>query len=256
MPKPKEIVDNPDRIFIVGDIHGCPEETEVLVKHIIDKESLSKNDQLIFIGDYVDRGPDSKSVVDFLIGVKNDFPKTIFLCGNHEDMMLDFMGYEGSMGNAYLFNGGLETLQSYGVKSPRGAGKQLKNLMPEDHLEFYLSLDNYVLVESFALAHAGLNPLRDLRNQIDTDLYWIREAFIDNPHYFDCTVIFGHTPYENVFFDLPFKIGIDTGLVYGNILTCIELKNEQIFQVESGDNDVIVGVYHSQDVERFKGKQA
>ena len=79
--------------------------------------------------------------------------------------------------------------------------------------------------------HAGLNPLRDLTAQNDNDVYWIRDEFLNNVHSFMKTVVFGHTPHQEIFIDMPFKIGIDTGLVFGNKLTCLELKSGLVFQV-------------------------
>jgi serine/threonine protein phosphatase 1 len=100
------------RFFIVGDIHACPQELEALLASL----ELQAEDRLVFLGDYVDRGPDARAVVDLLLGMKADnVCQMIFLKGNHEDMFLDFLGYEGRYGEAFLVNGGNATVQSYGI---------------------------------------------------------------------------------------------------------------------------------------------
>ena len=231
------IENQPDRVFVVGDIHGCVDEIEVLYGHLKDKEGLSHSDRLIFLGDYVDRGPDSKGVIDLMLQIEVDFPNSVFLKGNHEDMMLAFLGFEGQGAHFYLPNGGVETLESYGITS-RDELEGALDIIPEEHQLFLQGLDRIVHLDKYVIVHAGLNPLRDLRSQVDEDLFWIRDEFIQNVHYFDKTVIFGHTPYQNVFFDLPYKMGIDTGLVYGNMLTCVELGGGTAYQVAREDTVV------------------
>lgn len=253
LAKYREIQEMPDRLFAVGDIHGCLDETKVLLEFLVGEQSLSARDLVIFIGDYVDRGPQSKQVVDLLLQFKAAFPTTVFLRGNHEDMLLHFLGYPGREGRAYLANGGASFFESYGVSPfPPAAdefgpdGKMnvpvsseeyalnLHKLLPHDHMAFFLGLERYVICSDYVFAHAGVNPLRDLRSQTDNDLYWIRDEFIQNVHYFRRAVVFGHTPYENVLFHFPYKIGIDTGLVYGNRLSCIEVVQRRVHQVTKG----------------------
>jgi serine/threonine protein phosphatase 1 len=229
----------PERIFAIGDVHGCSRELGALLEHLVGKENLSDKDQLVFIGDYIDRGPDSRGVINLLLGMKEDHPSTVFLKGNHEDMLLSFLGYEGHMGEVYLYNGGKDFLASYGIK-PNDEPSEILDLLPKNHLSFLLNLESYVGLGGYVFAHAGLDPLRDLNSQLDSDLFWIREAFIANIHRFEKVVVFGHTPYHEVMFDLPYKIGIDTGLVYGNKLTCLELVNRQMTQVDHGENKVKV----------------
>lgn len=207
--KPKEIAELSGRLFVVGDLHGCALETAVLLEYLQKDEQLAEDDQLVFVGDYIDRGPDSRSVVELMLAIQETFPKTIFLKGNHEDMMLSFLGFDGVMGSSYLYNGGAFTLRSYDLSSDDP--EAFLKLMPEKHLEFYKRLERYVIIQDFIVVHAGLNPLRDLTSQLDEDLFWIRDEFIANIHYFDKTVIFGHTPYQDVMFHRPYKIGIDTG---------------------------------------------
>jgi serine/threonine protein phosphatase 1 len=231
-PKFVEVKDHTGRIYAFGDIHGCFREFDLLLSHLIKKKDLVEEDILLFIGDYVDRGPASKEVIERLINLESETrAKVICLKGNHEDMMLSFLGFEGTLGQGYLLNGGMETLASYGVKALLPP-EELVAELPDAHLAFLRGLERYAIIDDFVFAHAGLNPLRDLRFQLNDDLFWIRDEFIANMHYFEKTVVFGHTPFEDVLFHLPYKIGIDTGLVYGSALTCVEVRDEQVFQIE------------------------
>lgn len=237
--KLRDINDDSERVFAIGDIHGCRNELNTLLTHLYESENLTQRDLVIFIGDYVDRGPDSRGVIDRLIDFQQEFPKSVFLRGNHEDMLLDHLGFGGRMGQAYLFNGGDATFKSYQIPLGDTPKAQLEQI-PEEHIDFLVGLEGYVQVGSYVFAHAGLSPIRDLNAQEEQDIYWIRDEFIQNKHPFPKTVVFGHTPYENVFFEPPFKIGIDTGLVYGNLLSCVELASQTIHQVRSGENKVTV----------------
>lgn len=233
----KEIDTLPQRLFVVGDVHGCATEAELMINHLRGAEKLCKQDTLCFIGDYIDRGPESRQVVDLMLELKREFPATIFLKGNHEDMLLNFLGFEGTNSFSYLKNGGMLTFESYGIPTPDNLEEVLRRMTPQ-HVEFFRTLDNYVLIGPYVLAHAGVHPLKDLYKQEYEDLFWIRDEFIQNIHNFEKTVIFGHTPYWEVMFHLPYKIGIDTGLVYGNKLTCIELNERRILQIKRGEIQV------------------
>lgn len=234
-----EITDELERVYVVGDIHGCSRELTVLLEHLVKREKLSERDLVIFVGDYIDRGKDSKGTIETLVHFQSKFPATLFLKGNHEDMLLDFLGFGGTMGHSYLANGGADTINSYGL-SVLASPEEICDMLPKEHIAFFLSLQSYCMWGDYIVAHAGLNPLRDMRAQLDEDLFWIRDEFINNIHVFKKTVVFGHTPYQDVLFHLPYKIGLDTGLVYGNRLSCIELKGKQIFQVLAGGQEVRV----------------
>ena len=226
-----------ERIFVVGDIHGCPDEPEILLNHLENEFGLAVGDVLVFLGDYIDRGPNSKAVIDLMLDYKRRFPKARFLKGNHEDMLMDFLGFGGRLGEGFLYNGGLETIQSYGI-SVFAPPEEMVSAMPPDHFKFFCDLHSILEIEHFLCVHAGLNPLRELNSQNDNDVFWIREEFIKNVHQFQKTVVFGHTPYQDIFPQLPYKVGIDTGLVFGNKLSCIELRSGKVVQIGRGDKEV------------------
>ena len=216
------------RTFVIGDIHGCPDEVSCLLDTLVPTDS----DTVVFLGDYIDRGPSPKAVVDRLLRLRHEGPHCVFLKGNHEDMFLAFLGYAGRYGEAFLFNGGAVTLRSYGLTESRTSG------LPPDHLEFFRSLELTYAHKGFLCVHAGVVPTRPLEEQGEDDLLWVRDEFISQPHRFPWTVLFGHTPHREVFVDLPYKIGLDTGLVYWNKLSCLELEHQELFQIRRGERAV------------------
>ena len=202
-----------NKIFAIGDIHGCADKLKALMKEIpVDYA----NDTLVFIGDYIDRGPDSFEVVDYLVDLKKEHPDIVFLKGNHEDMLQKYL--EGTDRFTYLFNGGQKTLDSYLNRT----NKSEFSPIPSDHLEFYQSLVLHYETEDYLFVHAGLREKIPLKKQNPQELLWIREDFIDSKFDFGKRVIFGHTPFAEPLL-LSNKIGIDTGAVYGNRLTCVQL---------------------------------
>ena len=230
------------KCYVIGDVHGCLSELASLVESL----PLERGDTVVFLGDYIDRGPDSKGVIDYLVGLRRrGGQQTVFLRGNHEDMMLSYMGLSGHHGDSFLMNGGLETLASYGVAAPArspGAadGERLLAALPPEHAEFFMKLDPWYFVDGFLCVHAGINPQRSWEDQADEELIWIRHEFITNAHALPQTILFGHTPMREVFFDLPYKIGLDTGLVYGNALSCLELTGRTLYQIRNGGRQVSV----------------
>ena len=208
------------KLFAIGDIHGCYDRLKALVEKIpID----FSRDTLLFIGDYIDRGPHSAEVVDYLIQLKKRVKDVIFLKGNHEDMLDKFLNGDDRF--TYLLNGGQQTLDSY-LKKP----VQPKSFpIPPDHVEFFKSLRLYYETEEFIFVHAGLRPRTPLEAQSTEDLLWIRDNFISTKYDFGKRVIFGHTPLKKPLVE-PNKIGIDTGAVYGNALTCVQLPELVFFK--------------------------
>jgi serine/threonine protein phosphatase 1 len=151
-------------------------------------------------------------------------------------MFLAYLGYPGRYADAFCWNGGDATLASYGLHGLSGAAAAAR--LPPTHRAFFLSLRSYAYVERFFCVHAGVRPTRPLDAQSEEDLLWIREEFIAEPHAFPYTVLYGHTPQRDVNVDLPFKIGLDTGLVYGNLLSCLELSQRELWQVARGAHSV------------------
>jgi serine/threonine protein phosphatase 1 len=152
-------------------------------------------------------------------------------------MFLSFLGEGGRHGDAFLANGGATTLRSYGLDGEMG--EISPQHLPADHVQFFRSLTLQYRHGAFLCVHAGLDPTRALGEQREEDLLWIRGAFCDRDHPFPFTVLYGHTPYRDVYVDLPYKIGLDTGCVYGNMLTCLEVNSETVFQIQRGGSRVV-----------------
>ncbi|MCK9275226.1 MAG: serine/threonine protein phosphatase [Syntrophales bacterium] len=212
-----------ERIFAIGDIHGCLAKLEKMIRMIpFDHE----NDRLVFIGDYIDRGPDSKGVVDYVITLRHYYEKVICLMGNHEQMLLDFV-LHGIGREIYFLNGGDATADSYGyIHEPAG----IKIKIPPDHINFFTTLLPFYETDEYIFVHAGLRPGIPLSRQDFDDTIWIRNEFIQSNWDFGKIIIFGHTPARSPLLEFN-KIGIDTGAVYGGKLTCIELPSRKIYQV-------------------------
>ena len=220
------------RLFAIGDIHGCVDELAAMVKSVAPR----RGDTVVFVGDYIDRGPSSSEVIDFMLELPRTGAECVFLKGNHEDMMLSFMGFPGHYGESFLFNGGAQTLESYGIGETALEGTP--EILPAAHLEFLKGLATSYHRPPYLFVHAGIQPARALEEQDVEDMLWIRQEFIFNAHPLDATVVFGHTPMRAVMVDLPYKLGIDTGLVYGGKLTCLEFTEGVAYQVARGSRQV------------------
>lgn len=209
------------KTLIIGDIHGCLDMFQRLMDELDWNPSA---DRLILIGDYVDRGNDAKGVIDYVLRLKRESHKLDCLIGNHERMFLDYLS--GLDVNSFILNGGLSTLRSYkedrrGIENP---------LIPPSHLDFLSSLSSIVKLDDYYVVHAGFRPGVKIDKQDPFDMVWIREEFIYSDHDFGKPVIFGHTPFYTPLV-LKNKIGIDTGAVYGNRLTCLELPEKRFHSV-------------------------
>lgn len=209
------------RVFAIGDIHGCFDKLLSLMDIVdIDWEK----DTLVFIGDYIDRGPEVKEVVDYLLDLGRREQKVIFLRGNHELMLQRYL--HGIDKFTFLYNGGQATLDSY----LKGCYELQGNFIPASHLEFFDNLRMYYETDDYIFVHAGLKANIPLEEQDEWDMLWIREDFILSDFDFGKRVIFGHTPFREPLVQHN-KIGIDTGAVYGNKLTCVELPAERFYSV-------------------------
>ena len=222
--------------YVIGDIHGCVAELSRLVEGL----PLAQGDRVVFLGDYIDRGPDSRAVVSYLLSLQHEYStiEFVFLKGNHEDMLLSYLGLSGQHGDMFLANGGKATLASYDIETDKVTTEHALSMIPASHLNFFQGLNHYYIMDPFLCVHAGIQPEKPLAEQTDEELFWIRNSFIYRSHTLPYTVLFGHTPQSTVFYDLPFKVGLDTGLVYGNMLTCLEVDEKVLFQIGRGRKNV------------------
>lgn len=220
------------RIYAIGDIHGALEHLDGLIAKIEKDAGDLADAQLVFLGDYVDRGPDSKGVIDRLIALKKDHPGAVFLKGNHEAVMLDFLS-DPDEALEWLEWGGDQTLRSYGVsgvltKAGEDLSAALADALPKAHRAF---LDDLVLTHvasDYLFVHAGIRPGVAIEDQDEDDLLWIRKRFHDataneRPEY---TVVHGHHPTKKPV-DAGWRIGVDTGACWSGVLTAVCLDGEK-----------------------------
>jgi serine/threonine protein phosphatase 1 len=197
------------RLLAVGDIHGCLDHLERLMARV----EPTAADRVVFLGDFIDRGPDGKGVLDYLLDFGRRFPRSVFLKGNHEAMFLDFLADRDQL--MFLYNGGGTTLESY---------REAEVIrIPKAHLDFLAGLPACFATEDFIFVHAGLRPGLPLEAQEERDLLWIRNEFIASDYDWGRTVVFGHTPVREPFFS-DNKIGVDTGAVFGRVLSCCDVR--------------------------------
>lgn len=214
------------RLFVVGDIHGCYNE---LIR-LLDKTDnmIEEGDQYVFLGDYIDRGPNSKQVIDLLIARSKDHPNEhIFIKGNHEDMLIN--KYPG-----FFMNGGYDTIKSYGC-SDTESYRFWDEYVPSSHKNFLEDLRTYYKVGRTVCVHAGLDPEKELEEQYEQTMIWSRQTVgYDGFYKGDLFVVYGHTPVEKKI-DRQNQLGIDTGCVFGNKLTCAIIAPEEGISLGSVD---------------------
>lgn len=225
------------RIYAVGDIHGRADLLVRLMELITaDRESGSERTPIVFLGDYVDRGLQSREVIDYLIELTRDDRFSVrFLKGNHEAAMLDFIARPES-GAAWLGYGGAETLYSYGVRAPSLTAKTdmlhrtadaLRERLPLSHVDFLTHLELWVRHGDYLFVHAGLRPGRALEAQDEQDLLTIRDPFLKARNKFPFRVVHGHTPGDAVHIDAR-RICVDTGAYVTGKLSAVRLEGGEV----------------------------
>jgi serine/threonine protein phosphatase 1 len=225
--------------YAIGDIHGCLDKVVRLLEVL---RYDPATDRLIFLGDYIDRGPDSKGVLDLLLHLQQANPANVFLMGNHEDNFLTYLqacltdeGDSSWRTEPFFAGGGAATLLSYHPHFRNPQDSHLRHAIPPEHLAFLMDLPLCWTNETYISVHAGVRPGIPLERQHANDLLRIRSPFLHTPHGLGKWVVFGHTPFREVKRDAD-KIGIDTGACYADLgygkLTALCLQTQQTFQVE------------------------
>lgn len=225
------------RVYAVGDVHGRHDLLDQLARLIEADAQQSRNAgiefEAIFLGDYIDRGIESRRVVERL--ASGDFPMPVrCLLGNHEMMMLSFLD-AADAGDLWLLNGGLETLFSYGVDAQRmppgtrleKARTELIAALPAHHQRFLRRLELSAEIGDYFFCHAGVRPGVPLAQQRRDDLIWIREPFLSGETSFGKRIVHGHTPVMEA--DIrAHRINVDTGAYLTNRLTCAVLEEDTV----------------------------
>lgn len=212
------------RTIAIGDIHGCADALDCL----IDAVAPGADDVVIMLGDYIDRGPQSRKVVDRLIRL-NEQCQLIALLGDHEEMLLDALKDPTTL-EKWLSCGGTSTLHSYGWKV--GVRRQLSEWIPETHQQFLRSCHSYHESPTHLFMHAGYVPELSMSEQPSLALLWrVTNVATARAHCSGKVVIVGHTPQLNgEVLNLGFLICIDTNCVRGGWLTALDISNGMIWQ--------------------------
>jgi serine/threonine protein phosphatase 1 len=227
------------RVYAIGDIHGCSALLSGMLGRVEADLAARPHPHplLVFLGDYVDRGPDSRGTIDRLIAVGKGSVPARFLLGNHDAMLLTFVDapedlvrplhwLDGSMGGA-------ETLGSYGVAHRPGSADLRPShaafvaALPAAHRTFLESCERLVQVGGYAFAHAGIRPGVALAQQDADDLIWIREPFLSSSADHGVKVVHGHTIVPEVEHHRN-RIAVDTGAVKTGVLSCVVLEGAEV----------------------------
>jgi serine/threonine protein phosphatase 1 len=230
------------RVYSIGDIHGRLDLLEELHEMILkDCEGFNGTKVVVYLGDYIDRGAQSKQVLDLLIEQPLAGFETVHLLGNHEHAMLDFLRNPSGVGAAWLTFGGQVTCLSYGV----GLGRIIMNMdlellseelaekLPQSHLDLLSNMPLTHIEGSYYFVHAGIRPDESLENQEPGDLLWIREEFTRSRRCHQYIIVHGHTISMEVE-SLPNRIGIDTGAYQTGLLTALVLEGSEQRLLQTG----------------------
>lgn len=237
------------RAYAVGDIHGRLDLLLSLL-HLIEDDVRGRRTiptSIVFLGDLIDRGPDSAGVVELLSTYRPPFANTLFLMGNHEEVMLRVLEGDAGLFSQWMKFGGGECAHSYGLQpavlkkmSPTDAIALLKDRIPHKHVEFLASFSDTISFGNYLFVHAGIRPGTSLADQAQTDLRWIREPFLADERDHGHVVVHGHTISEEVE-QHSNRIGIDTGAYRSGVLTALGIEETNRWFLQTEDTLFNVG---------------
>ncbi|MBX7492251.1 serine/threonine protein phosphatase [Qipengyuania sp. 1NDW9] len=238
-----------ERWYVIGDVHGRKDLLEALKVAIEDDdaEAGEADTTVVFLGDLVDRGPDSAGVIK-LARKWGKERKVRYLAGNHEEMFLQSFDDKEVLRH-FLKHGGRETVLSYGMKRKEynklkvsDLQEAMHDLVPKKDREFLESFEEMIVVGDYVLAHAGINPARPIDEQKRSDLLWIRERFLRHKEPFSHVVVHGHTIFEAVE-DQEHRIGIDTGAFRTGRLTAMVIEGDRRRTIQAvADEDGAISI--------------
>jgi serine/threonine protein phosphatase 1 len=223
------------RAYAIGDVHGRLDLLEQLLSEIERDRSERPTPKtlLVFLGDLIDRGPHSAQVIERLRTYSSDDARTVFLLGNHEEVLLRILDGDTSLIPSWLQFGGRQCLQSYGADSRRIARETdekaleiIRGVIPEAHVAFLNSFIDSCRFGDYLFVHAGIRPGVAIDDQQQSDLRWIREPFLFDDTDHGCVVVHGHTICDEVE-ERPNRIGVDTGAYRTGILTALVVEGNE-----------------------------
>ena len=245
-------INNISQVFTIGDIHGCSGLLKKIHKKILNKsEKVKGNKILVYLGDYIDRGSKVKETIDTIINFKPKNFKCVFLRGNHDQMLLDFVNNKRDSLGIWLYNGGAATLKSYcgsaianklnnSSSREQSIRETFVKSLPSRDLKFFNNLQFSYTWKDYFFVHAGIDPNRPLDNQREIDMIWTRAPeFLVSDQPFEKMIVHGHTPNERVE-EKSNRINLDTGAVYSELgkLSCmfIDAKENRREFFATGDS--------------------
>ena len=228
------------RVYAIGDIHGELALLEQVIGRIEQDiaERKRKRCILVFLGDLIDRGPDSAGVVERLRTYRHPALRTVFIGGNHEEVLLRILAGEDSLVPSWLRFGGLDCVKSYGLGADLPAlptelaGSKIRGAVPQSHRTFLESFVDSFRAGDYLFVHAGIRPGVALDRQAPEDLRWIRSPFLDWPGAHEAMVVHGHTISSEIE-ELPGRIGIDTGAYLHGRLTAVALEGAERWYLQA-----------------------
>lgn len=245
--KPSRPIDNASvpegrRVYAIGDVHGRNDLLNILIEKILadDGGRSAAESEIIFLGDLIDRGPDSAQVIETTMQLKENAGAVRFLMGNHEEVYLEAVRGEEKAVRFFNRIGGRETILSYDITMKEYIGldmaqlaERMPSLVPQHHIDFVSAFENMITIGDYAFVHAGIKPGIALTEQEPKHLRWIREEFLeeDSPH--EKVIVYGHTISDNVV-EANNRIGIDTGAYESGKLTALVLEGSERRYLDTG----------------------
>lgn len=229
------------RAYVVGDIHGRLDLLEQLLEKIHDDMARrpARKVLLVFVGDLIDRGPSSAQVLERLRTYNHRSVETVFLLGNHEEVLLRILKGEAELITKWRWFGGTECLESYGVQTAKLAELNdeealdiVRKAIPQEHVEFLETFDDSCRFGDYLFVHAGIRPGVEIDQQRQSDLRWIREPFLFDETDHGFVVVHGHTIRPEVE-KRPNRIGIDTGAYKSGVLTALAIERSETWLLDT-----------------------
>lgn len=239
--RPKASVPEGQRLYAIGDIHGRDDLLEMLLDKIMEDDAARDvaDQQLIFLGDLIDRGPASAAVVERAMAVAAALPNTRLLMGNHEEVFLKAIAGDEKAMRFFCRIGGRETILSYGMSEQdynrfdyAELVEETARIVPQAHRRFIESFENMVLVGDYAFVHAGIKPEVPLDEQQPSDLRWIRDSFLDHKAPHARIVVHGHSITPGIE-ERVNRIGIDTGAYATGRLSAMGFEGSTRWPIEA-----------------------
>ena len=225
----------PAAVYAIGDVHGCHQQLIALEAQIVaDGAGLEGEKWLVTLGDHIDRGPAAAAVIEHLLSPVPAGFRRFSLLGNHEALLLDFLG-DPAKADHWFDEGGAETLLSYDL-DPFGPPAAIAAQFPPHHCAFIASLPLYLLLPGWLFVHAGIRPGIPLADQTEHDLLWIRAPFLTSQLTGGFRIVHGHTPEDDVVVT-PHRIDVDTGCYATGKLSAVRVTPDgrtKFFEVTAG----------------------